>query len=178
MDKQGSNNIGSVDQSDENFITRIFCHNRTCAYAHHFNRSEHFYLPTHNIQDKILSHYIGSLLWPIVSLLSTAIPIFCKAGSTHFSWTYHSQCKVLFTIFKGGGGNGFLCLVYVCHTYKTCCSLQTEVLVKLQTGIIICLLSKNYCCTMYPITDNTSTNGMCADLTNETATICWLLFCH
>ena len=65
--------------------------------------------------------------------------------------------------------------VRICRTYRTCCSLQTEVLVKLQTEIIVCLLSKNSCCTMYPVTDTTSTNGMCADLINEKAIICWLL---
>jgi hypothetical protein len=70
---------------------------------------------TYNIQQEILSHYIGSLLWPILSLLSTVIPIFCKAGSTHFSWIYCSQCKVLFTTFKESDGIAFLWLAHMSH---------------------------------------------------------------
>jgi hypothetical protein len=114
-DKQGSNNIGSVDQSDKSSTPQTFCLNKTCTYAHHFKRSKHFYLPTHNIQDKSLSHYTGSLLWPILSLLSNAIPIFCKEGSTHFSWIYCTPCMVLFTTFEEGVRNGFLWLVHTSH---------------------------------------------------------------
>jgi len=85
-DKQGSNNNGSVNQSDANSTPHTFCHNITCTYAYYFKCTKHFYLSRYNIQDEILSHYTGSLLWPILSLLSMAIPVFCKAGSTNFSW--------------------------------------------------------------------------------------------